>query len=151
ISPQLAIESICVVCPWVTLALVSLHFFLGTYLPGYLAGLGLCFLQGRYEHDPATISHYGRIYNFLLFNDGYHAEHHAHPRMDWRALPSHVEAGIRTSAWPAPLRWMDNLSLDGLERMVLRSPRLQRFVLRSHRRAFAALLNQLPHVRSVAI
>ena len=33
------------------------------------------------------------------------------------------------SRWPPVLRWLDAFSLEWLERLVLRSPRLQRFVL----------------------
>jgi hypothetical protein len=49
------------------------------------------------------------------------------------------------------LRWLDGLTLESLERLVLRSPVLQRFVLRAHQRAFAALVPQLPPVRRVTI
>ena len=54
-------------------------FFLTTYLPGYAGGLALCALHGHYEHAGGTTSHYGTLYNVLLFNDGFHVEHHAHP------------------------------------------------------------------------
>jgi fatty acid desaturase len=47
--------------------------------PGWFAGLGLCWLHGHYEHARGTTSHYGRLYNLLFFNDGYHVEHHAPP------------------------------------------------------------------------
>jgi hypothetical protein len=43
------------------------------------------------------------------------------------------------------------LSLDGLERWVLRSPRLQRFVVARHERAFRALLPELAGVRHVCV
>jgi hypothetical protein len=45
----------------------------------------------------------------------------------------------RQSRWPAVLRWMEWLSLDGLERLVAHSRRLQQFVLQSHEAAFRRL------------
>ena len=57
-------------------------------LPGYLAGLGLCSLQGHFEHARGTTSHYGWLYNWCFFNDGYHAEHHLRPGEHWTRLPS---------------------------------------------------------------
>jgi hypothetical protein len=87
----------------------------------------------------------------LCFNDGYHAEHHAFPGVHWTALPRRINPGSRVSAWPPLLRWVDALSLEMLERLVLRWPRLQRFVLDVHRNAFRVLLAQLPPLRRVAI
>jgi len=52
------------------------------------------------------------------------------------------------------LRWIDSAvpaALEWLERRVLRSTRLQRFVLRAHERAFRALLPLVPPPRRVTI
>jgi len=95
--------------------------------------------------------HYGWLYNLLCFNDGYHAEHHNDPSIHWTRLPEHIEAGAPSSRWPALLRWLDVPPLEMLERLVLKSPALQRIVRRSHRQAFLALLPQLPPVRRAAI
>jgi hypothetical protein len=87
-------------------------------------------------------------------------EHHANPGIHWTRLPERSASGTHTSRWPALLRWLDApgpdvrgdvLILDALEKLVLRSRWLQWFVLRSHRRAFSALVPQLPPVRRVAI
>lgn len=126
-------------------------FFLTVYLPGWLLGLGLCQLQGHFEHAHGTASHYGRLYNLLFFNDGYHVEHHARPSEHWRRLPSHKQTGASASRWPAVLRWLEHSNLDALERLVLRSQVLQRFVLEKHERAFRALLPELADVRRVGI
>jgi hypothetical protein len=133
---------------WAALAARSPAFFFSVYLPGYIAGLGLCALHGYYEHARGTTSHYGRLYNVLLFNDGYHAEHHAKPGLHWTRLPESSQPAVRTSAWPAPLRWMEAFSLEALERLVLKSRVLQRFVLRTHASAFR---EQLPSVERVGI
>src|SRR4030095_13094297 len=104
-------------------------FFLTVYLPGYVIGLGLCFLQGHYEHVHGTTSHYSRLYNFLFLNDGYHVEHHAHPSTHWFSLPARRNLETRSSRWPAALRWIECANLETLELVVLRSKTLQRFVL----------------------
>jgi hypothetical protein len=140
-SPQLMTESALIIGLWASIALVYPHFFLTAYVPGYFAGLGLCVLQGYYEHAHGVTSHYGALYNFLCFNDGYHSEHHAHPRAHWSELPRYVKPGARTSRWPAPVRWLDH-ALECLERIVLRSPGLQRFVLSKHRAALTRLVPQ---------
>jgi len=148
---DVAVETGVVLTSWAAVAAADPAFFLGVYVPGYLAGLGLCFLQGHFEHARGTTSHYGWLYNRCFFNDGYHAEHHLRPGEHWTRLPSHPLAEARSSRWPPVLRWMDAFSLDSLERRVLRSPRLQRLVLFVHERAFRALLPQLPPIHRVTI
>jgi hypothetical protein len=73
----------------------------------------------------------------------------------WTVLPQRAVAGARASKWPPLLRWIDNLHaprlLDALERVVLRRPRLQRYVVRVHERAFRALLKDVTQLRRVAI
>jgi hypothetical protein len=152
ISRQLLAETALVLGLWTALASHRPRFFLLAYAPGYLAGLALCALQGHFEHPlgPA-ISHYGPVYNFLFFNDGYHAEHHANPSLHWTVLSARMEPGVTASRWPALLRWLDVAPLETLERMVLRSAILQRFVLARHRQAFRELLPLLPPVEQVAI
>jgi hypothetical protein len=151
LTPQLAAEAAAVLALWAALAALNPQFFLTVYAPAYLAGLGLCALHGYYEHARGTISHYGTLYNLLFFNDGYHVEHHAHPGAHWTRLPANVRPGAQLSRWPAVLRWLDLFTLEGLERCVLRSRLLQRFVLHKHERAFRRLLPELPAVRRVAV
>jgi hypothetical protein len=129
------------------------RFFLIAYMPGWLFGLALSALQGRYEHARGPVSHYGRVYNWLCFNDGYHAEHHRHPGMHWTQLPEHVQPASASSRWPPLLRWLDTRrpALEVLERLVLRSNLLRSFVLACHRRAFRKLLPELPAVRRAVI
>jgi hypothetical protein len=151
-TPALVAESSVVLVAWSALAMQAPTFFAMTYLPGYLVGLGLCAMQGHFEHARAvTTSHYGRVYNLLCFNDGYHCEHHAFPGLHWSELPARRLERPPTSRWPAVLRWLDAFSLNGLERLVLRSPRLQAFVVEAHVRAFALLLADPRAVRDVAI
>jgi hypothetical protein len=125
---------------WLALIWISPRGFATVYLPGWLLGLGLCQLHGYYEHARGTTSHYGRVYNLLFFNDGYHVEHHARPGADWRDLAAAPQRGAQPSRWPPVFRWLEALSLIWLERLVLRSSPLQRWVLRVHERAFRTVL-----------
>ena len=147
----IAIESAVVVALWSSIAALDSELFLVTYVPGYILGLALCAMQGHFEHAGGTASHYGWLYNWCFFNDGYHAEHHLRPGEHWTRLPLQPRAPTRTSRWPPVLRWLEAFSLEALERRVLRSPRLQRFVLAAHERAFKALLPGLPPVHRVTI
>lgn len=144
LSPLLIVETGVVASLWMAMAAFAPGFFFGVYLPGYAIGLGLCHLQGHFEHARGTTSHYGWLYNVCFFNDGYHVEHHRRPGEHWTRLPRHALAGARRSVWPPVLRWLDGCSLEALERIVLRSPLLQRFVLATHERAFATLIAGIP-------
>jgi hypothetical protein len=152
-SGQLMGEAGLVLALWTVLLVIAPKFFLTVYVPGYVLGLGLCFLQGHYEHARGTTSHYSRFYNSLFLNDGYHVEHHAHPSAHWFALPGRRAAQARSSRWPAALRWLETINLETLESLVLRSKMLQRFVLFRHAAAFETLLErgEQPRFKSVAI
>ncbi|HEX7780552.1 MAG TPA: fatty acid desaturase [Vicinamibacterales bacterium] len=150
---------------WIAIAVASPGFFLTVYLPGMAIGLTLCQLQGFFEHAGGTTSHYGRVYNFLFFNDGYHVEHHARPGAHWTQLRRDARAGARSSRWPPVVRWIDHLPvvggaggarpprsfLENLERVVIHSPRLQRFVLAAHERAFHRVLADAGPIRDVLV
>ena len=151
LSRSLAVEGLLVFAIWGWLLALYPRFFVTVYVPGYLIGLGLCYLHGYYEHARGTISHHGVLYNLLFFNDGYHVEHHAAPGAHWTTLPWRATREVPVSRWPAVLRWLDALSLEGLERWVLRSPRLQRFLLDRHEQAFRRLLPRLGGVQRVAV
>jgi Fatty acid desaturase len=151
ISPQLVLETGLVLGLWATLLLLVPRFFWAAYLPGFAAGLGLCWLQGHYEHARGTVSHYGWLYNRLFLNDGYHIEHHLRPSTHWSDLPRVPSASAPVSRWPAILRWLEMPSLENLERLVLRSRLLQRLVLDTHERAFRRLLPEVGPVCRVGI
>ena len=150
-SGQMAIELFAVAAVWGVWASLGLRVFVGTWLVGWVGGLILCQLQGHFEHVRGTVSHYGALYNLAFFNDGYHVEHHARPSRHWTELPGHVEREAATSRFPAVLRWLEAVNLELLERIVLRSRRLQRWIVDRHARAFRKLLRGLPPIERVTI
>jgi hypothetical protein len=149
-SSELVIEVALLLALWTAVAALAPGFLLHVYAPGYAAGLVLCSLHGHYEHARGGTSYYGKLYNALFFNDGYHTEHHAHPDVHWTRLPAFHESTV-VSAWPAPVRWVEAFSLAGLERAAVKSHILQRFVLRTHGRALRGLLKGHAKVGRVAI
>ncbi len=150
VTRQLGTEAVLILALWFSLALAVPKFLALTYAPGLVLGLVLCCLQGHYEHARGATSHYGWLYNFLFFNDGYHVEHHQKPTRHWSEL-RRQRADLTASRWPAVLRWLERINLEALERIVLRSKLLQKFVLRAHRRAFQRLLKNVPNPRQIGV
>jgi hypothetical protein len=148
---DIAVQALFVVSLWTVMVVRAPSFFVCVYLPGYAGGLMLCALHGYCEHAFGLTSHYGKLYNLVFLNDGYHAEHHAHPQVNWRYLPALKGSAVRASRWPAPLRWLEGCGLEALERMVAGSRVLQWFVLRAHARALVVLIRTLPPVHRVAV
>lgn len=150
ITLQLAMETFGLLALWSLLASSFPQLFLTACLPGCFLGLCLCWLQGHFEHARGTTSHYGRLYNFLFFNDGYHVEHHARPGVHWHELTHQARLDNRPSRWPAVLRWLEGI-LGMLERLVLRSKLLQRFVLSRHERAVRRVIAQMAAPASIGV
>jgi hypothetical protein len=150
-TPKIAFEAAVVLAVWIGIVAMAPAFFASVYLPGCLLGLALCHIQGHFEHAGGTTSCYGRLYNLIFFNDGYHVEHHARSSEHWTRLPVRIDHAARHSRWPPVLRWLDRINLEALERIVLRSAWLQSYVLSVHERAFRAMLPRLPEVTRVTI
>jgi len=146
------VEGALVLALWAALIASAPRFFVTVFLPGWLLGLALCHLQGHFEHTRGTVSHYGRLYNWLFFNDGYHVEHHERPARHWTALPASRETTeLNSSPWPAVLRWLEHFSLDGLEHLVCHCAWLRCHVLRVHERALARVLAKIPRPSRIII
>ncbi|MEI6558714.1 MAG: fatty acid desaturase [Rhodospirillaceae bacterium] len=91
-------------------------------LPFWLLGHILSALTNYYEHlgaDPSRpiawgVSSYGRLYNWLWLNNGYHAEHHFRTKAHWRTMKAlHQQiaekqraAGTKVLSWPHPLGFL---------------------------------------------
>lgn len=149
-SAALCIETAAVLAAWLAAAVLVPQFWFAIYLPGYALGLGLCYLQGHFEHSPQTASYYGKLYNVCFFNDGYHVEHHAAPSAHWTEVARNG-ACERSSRFPPVLRWLERCNLDTLERCALRSRRIRSWLLQTHGRAISALAPRVGAVRTVAV
>ncbi|MEV1144102.1 fatty acid desaturase [Micromonospora sp. NPDC049799] len=107
----------------VLLAALSWQWTLLCYLPSVALAFTLVNVQNYYRHFGAepesryanSVSHYGRLYNLLTFNDGYHQEHHLRPATHWSRLPEVAEqyqerldeAGRVVSPVPALVGFLD--------------------------------------------
>jgi fatty acid desaturase len=102
--------------------LLSWKFFLYFQLPVFYVGWCLTYLSNYYEHFGATpesryansTSYYGRIYNLLFCNEGYHQEHHLRPQIHWTQRSSIYDA------------FQDDL--DRVDRIVLNYPHVLGFL-----------------------
>jgi fatty acid desaturase len=76
-------------------AMLSWGFVLCFLAPVFFMGSFFGILNNYYQHagaDPGahsanSVSHYGRLYNRLCFNEGYHQEHHVRPGLHWSRRP----------------------------------------------------------------
>jgi fatty acid desaturase len=79
----------------VVFAVLSWQWTLACYLPAFFMALAMVNVQNYYRHYGANpgsrmadaVSHYGRLYNLLTFNDGFHQEHHLSPSTHWSRMP----------------------------------------------------------------
>ena len=149
-NARMATETTLIALVWIALASRDLGFVLRVLLPGHVLGLALCQAQGALEHTRGLggVSHYGRVYNALWFNDGHHAEHHRAPAAHWSELPE-LRHATGESTHPPLLRWLEPgivraLLLGVLERVALASISIQAWLVRRHALALRALLRTLP-------
>ena len=85
--------------------------FIVFFLPFWYFGHCLSYVNGYYMHYGANpdmpiawgVSTYGRIYNWLWFNNGFHAEHHFRPKIHWTKMKPFREL-IREEQEAAPVR-----------------------------------------------
>ncbi|MBD1846733.1 fatty acid desaturase [Cyanobacteria bacterium FACHB-63] len=94
-TAQLWIELTACFVSSIAYLLISWQFFVFCLLPVFYFGWCLAYLSNYYEHYGAipeqryanSASHYGRIYNWLCCNEGYHQEHHLRPNVHWSRRP----------------------------------------------------------------
>lgn len=107
---------------FVLLGWLNWHFIV-FFLPFYYLGHCLSYANGYYRHYGANpdvpiawgVSTYHRFYNWLWFNNGYHAEHHYRPKVHWtqmKELHSQIAdeqkaAGVRVIRPPHALGFLD--------------------------------------------
>jgi fatty acid desaturase len=97
--------------------------FMLYFLPFYYMGHCLSMLNGYFRHyggnpdEPIAwgVSSYHKLYNWVWFNNGYHAEHHYRPRVHWmkmKQLHEQIKAeqaaeGVRVIGPPHPFGFLD--------------------------------------------
>ena len=77
------------------MAILNWHYIL-FFLPFFYLGHCFSYLNGYFRHygaDPDKpvawgVSSYGKLYNWLFFYNGYHAEHHFRPKVHWTKMES---------------------------------------------------------------
>jgi fatty acid desaturase len=93
---QFWMELAAVVVTVVLWIVIDWRWFLLAFVPTFYAGWFLALLENYYEHHRATdpdsrladsVSYYGRWYNLMMFNEGYHQEHHLKPHLHWTRRP----------------------------------------------------------------
>jgi fatty acid desaturase len=114
------------IASWVTLLILGFVFnwkFMCFYLPFYYFGHCLSYLNGYFLHyggNPDVplawgVSSYHKLYNWLWFYNGYHAEHHFKPRQHWTKMvdlhnqirEQQRKAGVRVIKPPHALGFLD--------------------------------------------
>lgn len=89
-------EALAVVIFWTLLFMMGWKFFVYAYLPLFYAGWFLAHMENYFEHFKASapssrfgnaVSIYHPLYNKLMFNEGYHQEHHISPQEHWTKRP----------------------------------------------------------------
>jgi fatty acid desaturase len=89
-------------------------YLLGFHLPVFWLASCLGALSNYYQHAGTgrgrraggAVSHYGRLYNRLCCNEGFHEEHHRQPGLHWTRRPALRVSGTPASAWPPVLGFM---------------------------------------------
>lgn len=105
-----------VVVFWTLLLFINWKFFLIAYMPLFYCGWFLAHLENYFEHYKAkspsdrfgnAVSFYPRWYNILMFNEGYHQEHHISPQEHWSKRPEtrekYEEQMIKAGAYNSKL------------------------------------------------
>lgn len=93
---QLQLDRIILFSSFVLFLNISWSWVLCCLIPALYFSFLLVNIQNYYEHYGAnpldskanSASYYGKIYNFLTFNDGYHQEHHLRYGQHWTTMPA---------------------------------------------------------------
>lgn len=123
-AKQLYLELTACVLSYGLYLILSWQYFLFLLLPTLYLGWFLEHLENYYEHFGGTpenryansTSYYGRIYNLLFCNEGYHQEHHLRPNVHWinrpqtrRELSKGLDAANRVILnFPPTLAWLEH-------------------------------------------
>jgi fatty acid desaturase len=133
---QLWLDRVALLAALAVFSILSWRWTVACYLPAFYLALVLVNVQNYHEHYGAmpghrfanSVSYYGRLYNLVTFNDGYHQEHHLQSAAHWRAMPE--------------IRETYRAQLDAAERIVSPVPAIVGFLHRGR-----AQLHRRPGVR----
>jgi fatty acid desaturase len=145
---QVQLDRVAQVAALVVFVALSWKWTLLCYVPAFYLALAFINVQNYFEHYGAapesrytdSVSYYGRLYNLLTFNDGYHQEHHLRPQTHWSRMPA--------------VRREHAAALNNVERIISPVPAILGFLDRKrpllHQRARAAA-PPLPPEESVGL
>ena len=99
-SPRVVGESRAVLALLIAIGLLNPRGLLLFYLPVWYLGNAAAQAENYLEHYGAipgsrktdSVSSYGRLYNLIWFNNGYHQEHHYRPQVHWTRVPEVKDA-----------------------------------------------------------
>lgn len=120
----LTAEIVAVFVFWLVLMIIDWKFFLLAYLPLFYVGWFLAHMENYFEHYKASspsdrfgnaVSFYPRWYNLIMFNEGYHQEHHISPQEHWTQRPETKrrfeermkQSGTYEARWPPLLGMLE--------------------------------------------
>ncbi len=103
--------------------LLNWRYVIFYFLPFFYLGHSFSYLNGYYRHYGGNpdkpiawgVSSYGKIYNWIFFYNGYHAEHHFRPKVHWTKMESFQRSitelqrqeGVRTISHAHMLGFLD--------------------------------------------
>jgi fatty acid desaturase len=103
--------------------LLNWRYIIFFFLPFFYLGHCFSYLNGYFRHYGGNpdkpiawgVSSYGKIYNWIFFYNGYHAEHHFRPKVHWTKMERFRESieelqkreGVRTISHAHMLGFLD--------------------------------------------
>jgi len=113
--PLVFAESLALAAFVAVLAAINWRGFVVFYVPVWYLGQMAAMAENYLEHHGAipgnrrtdSVSAYGRLYNLIWFNNGYHQEHHWRPQVHWTKVtdlrdqmpPETARRVVRTAHW----------------------------------------------------
>jgi fatty acid desaturase len=118
----LTLFTMAIIVPTTPIHFINWKFML-YFLPFFYLGHCFSYLNGYFRHYGANpdkpiawgVSSYGKIYNWLFFYNGYHAEHHFRPKVHWTKMEQfrqnieelQKQEGVRTISHAHMLGFLD--------------------------------------------
>jgi fatty acid desaturase len=115
---RLIAESALIILTMIAMLATDWRYLVFYYVPLIYVGHVLTYAEGYFEHNKAVpgdkmrnaASCYGRSYNMLWFNNGYHQEHHCYPQVHWTEIPAMREKMLPETERRV-VKWMHGVNL----------------------------------------